>query len=75
MEIVDRFSREEVYELFHWVCQWCFHQLDPNESGPMMPTIDHIIPRVRGGKHALDNVRPVHKRCNSEMYQHEQKEN
>lgn len=32
---------------------------------PGADTIDHLIPRSRGGDNSLDNLRPAHKRCNS----------
>jgi 5-methylcytosine-specific restriction endonuclease McrA len=32
--------------------------------GPMRPSIDHIIPLSKGGKHELANVQLSHYRCN-----------
>lgn len=31
---------------------------------PYAPTIDHIIPLARGGRHTRDNVQLAHRRCN-----------
>lgn len=33
-------------------------------KGPMMPSIDHIIPLSHGGTHELANVQLAHYRCN-----------
>lgn len=33
-------------------------------TGPMKPSIDHILPLSAGGKHELSNVQLVHYRCN-----------
>lgn len=27
-------------------------------------TLDHIVPRAKGGKHSLDNLRLAHRACN-----------
>ncbi len=34
-------------------------------AGPTYPSVDHIIPIARGGKHAWDNVKLAHHKCNS----------
>lgn len=34
-------------------------------AGPTYPSVDHIIPIARGGKHAWDNVKLAHHYCNS----------
>lgn len=33
-------------------------------AGPTYPSVDHIIPIARGGKHAWDNVKLAHHKCN-----------
>lgn len=33
-------------------------------AGDFYPSIDHIIPLAKGGKHSWDNVRLAHRRCN-----------
>lgn len=34
-------------------------------AGDWYPSIDHVIPLAKGGKHSWDNVRLAHRRCNS----------
>lgn len=36
---------------------------------PSYLTIDHVVPKVRGGSDHLENLRPAHARCN--MYLNE----
>jgi hypothetical protein len=33
-------------------------------KGPMKPSIDHVIPLARGGKHEIENLQLAHYRCN-----------
>lgn len=53
-------------------CALCGKMCDPNDrswsrySGPMYPSIDHIIPMVKGGGHVWGNVQVAHMICNSE---------
>lgn len=52
-------------------CGICGEMCDPDDyswteySGPMRPTIDHIIPMSKGGGHTWDNVQVAHAICNS----------
>ena len=52
-------------------CALCGEMCDPNDhswtkySGPMYPSIDHIIPMSKGGGHTWDNVQIAHIICNS----------
>lgn len=34
-------------------------------AGDFYPSIDHVVPLSRGGKHSWDNVRLAHRRCNT----------
>lgn len=52
-------------------CAICGGMCDPNDhtwseyTGPMSPSIDHIIPMAKGGGHEWDNVQIAHVICNS----------
>ena len=52
-------------------CALCGKMCNPNDHewtkyfGPTSPTIDHIIPMVKGGGHVWDNVQVAHAICNS----------
>lgn len=35
-------------------------------SGPMYPSIDHIVPMSKGGGHVWENVQVAHIICNTE---------
>lgn len=53
-------------------CALCGKMCDPNDhswskySGPMYPSIDHIVPMSKGGGHVWNNVQVAHIICNSE---------
>lgn len=52
-------------------CAICGKPCDPNDrswskySGPLSPSIDHIIPMAKGGGHVWGNVQVAHIICNS----------
>ena len=52
-------------------CKICGEMCDPDDhtwseyTGPMSPSIDHIIPMAKGGGHEWDNVQIAHVICNS----------
>ncbi len=49
-----------------WVCWLCDGQIDPSlpRSLPGAASIDHVVPRSRGGTSDLRNLRLAHRRCN-----------
>lgn len=53
-------------------CALCGKMCDPNDhswskySGPMHPSVDHIVPMSKGGGHVWSNVQVAHIICNSE---------
>lgn len=49
------------------VCDWNDHTQNNNRfsAGKNYPTIDHVIPLAKGGKHSWDNVKLAHFSCNS----------
>lgn len=50
------------------VCHLCGHPIDTDlpATHPLSFTADHIAPRSLGGAASLDNLRPAHRRCNSQ---------
>ncbi len=48
-------SRRAVFARDGWVCQYC---------GAPAETVDHIVPRCRGGDHTWENVVAACRRCN-----------
>lgn len=62
----ENFSLRRVAERDGWVCQICGEVVPDQPYGARDddPTIDHILPLSRGGRHELANVRLAHNRCN-----------
>lgn len=63
-----------VYEKDGGTCYLCGQPCDWNDflesedafvAGDLYPSIDHVQPLSRGGRHAWENVRLAHRRCNS----------
>lgn len=52
-----RLTRREVFQRDRYMCQYCGRQ------GKDM-TLDHVLPRHRGGKHTWDNLVTACKTCN-----------
>lgn len=50
-----------------WTCQICFELVDysADHQSDWYPTIDHIVPRSKGGDDRLENLRTAHRWCNS----------
>ena len=73
--IVDKdISLKTLYKRDKGICYICGGKCDFKDhtrdgsnfiSGPTYPSIDHIIPLARGGKHAWDNVKLAHHLCNA----------
>jgi 5-methylcytosine-specific restriction endonuclease McrA len=61
---------KKLYERDGGVCQICGEPCDWNDTewgshGPTYPSIDHIVPRAKGGEHKWSNVQLAHCICNS----------
>ena len=54
------FNRQSLYDRDNGKCQYCSKQLNKKEA-----TIDHIIPKSKGGTNEWDNVVIACKPCNS----------
>jgi 5-methylcytosine-specific restriction endonuclease McrA len=53
-----RLSRREVFNRDRYTCQYC------GKRGARDLTLDHVLPRHRGGRHAWDNLVTACKTCN-----------
>jgi len=47
------------------VCQICSEPVDPDATGPLGASHDHLIPLTRGGTHTPENIQLAHQSCNS----------
>jgi len=54
-----KFSRRTVYQRDHGLCQYCGGHVSAREF-----TLDHVIPRSRGGQHRWENVVTACVPCN-----------
>lgn len=48
-----------------WVCGGTFDAASPSGS-PHRPSVDHVVPRARGGTNDPANVRLAHRLCNGQ---------
>lgn len=66
-KVVKRALRLKVFERDKWTCQICHEEIDPTRhwSEPDGKSIDHIIPRSKGGSNHIDNLQAAHRKCNS----------
>ena len=56
----------QVFERDHWICQLCGEPVDRNLQwpDPQSPSLDHILPIVKGGLHKYANTQCAHLQCN-----------
>lgn len=68
----DSITLDKIIERDNGICQICGKQIDRTlingHIHKMYPTIDHIIPMSKGGKHILTNVQLAHLGCNAKKY-------
>jgi hypothetical protein len=62
----DLIDRDVVGERDEWVCGICGRDVDKSLAypEPKSPSLDHVTPLARGGRHILANVRISHLDCN-----------
>lgn len=61
-------KRLAIYERDHWTCQLCNESVDPSlikGYEDWAPSLDHIVPRSKGGGDGLENLRLTHRWCNA----------
>lgn len=63
---IPRATRLAVYERDGLVCHLCGAECDPTAGvyDDQYPTLDHLIPRSRGGGHGPENLATAHRICN-----------
>lgn len=60
--------REAIYQRDGHTCMLCGEAVDYNadpQRGAWAPTLDHVVPRSKGGTHEASNLRTAHRWCNS----------
>lgn len=65
--VVTESQRTRIYERDGWTCQICGNTAatEYRHDDPMSPTLDHIVPRSKGGPDTDENLRLAHAVCNS----------
>lgn len=68
--LVENVDNSIVFLNDGYTCQLCGGMVVFTESPyhPLYPTIDHIVPLSKGGKHEYANVQTAHRGCNSSKY-------
>ena len=67
----DSIDLYELADKSQWICALCNKVIDKNNkhyrhnTNLQGPSIDHIVPISKGGKHTWDNVQLAHLICNS----------
>lgn len=66
----ERFRDSEIFERDGWTCKLCGEPIDRTIKAPKSaaPSIDHIVPISRGGKHTRRNVQAAHLGCNARKH-------
>lgn len=62
----ERISRRAILDRDKWTCQICRLAIDRTlrAPNPGSPSLDHVIPLARGGRHAAVNLQAAHLGCN-----------
>jgi len=63
---LEKVIAEEIYERNFYICGICGLPIDRELKHPnrLSPSLDHILPISKGGKHNKDNMQPAHLICN-----------
>jgi len=77
-KVVDKdITLHKLYERDNGICWICGLMCNYGDyvrtdkafiAGNMYPSIDHIIPRCRGGEHSWTNIKLAHRKCNTARY-------
>lgn len=65
---ISKAEREAIYDRDGHTCWLCNEKVDMTgdlKYGNWSPSLDHIIPRSKGGTHDASNLRTAHRWCNS----------
>ena len=64
---IDPKVRVEIYERDGWVCHLCDEPVDrvADFNDDFAPSLDHLLPRSRGGSDEPENLKTAHRLCNS----------
>lgn len=65
---ISRFDRLKIYERDNYICWLCDEPVDRDadpQKDDWAPSLDHVVPRSRGGSHDPENLRTAHRWCNS----------
>ena len=64
---IDPRDRQKLYERDNWTCQLCFTPTSRkfDWDDPLSPSLDHIVPKSRGGTNEHHNLRLAHWICNA----------
>ena len=65
---ISKFVRLKIYERDNYICWLCNEPVDRDadpQKDDWAPSLDHVVPRSRGGSHDPENLRTAHRWCNS----------
>lgn len=66
MRVSRRQTRAIIAERDGWTCCYCSAPLTPDGQGERAPTIEHRLPRSRGGTNGLENLALACWKCNND---------
>lgn len=66
--VIEKFHKYDVFERDRYICQYCRCKTSFNHKNhlhPKYPSLDHIIPRAKGGDHTMKNTQCLCRKCNN----------